>query len=825
MGLRHTGRITARIMAATVALTAVTAATPAAAATQFANCDDGDSLQAAIDAADVGGAVIAQGTCIGVFRIAKDLSLFGFFSVTLQSNSGSSTVSIAGDVTVTVENAVVTSSGSSGRGVEAYGGADVTLRHVEIRDHDSAPVGTSALGGGLALGGDSTMLIEDGWIHGNDSYAVGGGIRNGGAMTIRNTTIEGNRSGVGLGGGAIFNGEGATLSVSNSLIDGNSDNFREGAVHNRGTATIVDTTISGNTAGLRNVGSLTLLRSTVVDNIAGYQGKEGGGLQNDAGAVAWVTSSTIAGNGATVGGGIHNAGTLHLTASTVSDNIAYSQNVGSWPPDAGGLWNDGVVELESSIVSGNDVYSWGDCGGSTPLHSHGGNVLNADCQLDGPPTGVVFASDPKLAPVGQNGGNTATMALLAGSPASDAGHCMAATDQRGVTRPQGAACDAGAYENRAPQTPAAPALSGGTQSPNTGNFQLAWAAATDPDGDPVRYLLQSRDADDSAWQDLGTPTTTSSRLIASSPEGTLRYRVLATDGNVFGTASVASAAVVVDRTGPAAPSLTTDRTPEFTDAGSLDWYADSVVVQITPGADPLLADGSLGTGTVTSASSETVTQHGATTVSATSIDAIGNVSPEASLTVHVDTVDPTVAFDACPETVVLHEAVSLTWHAADDGAGLAGDATGAVVVDTSAIGPVVTTVDVTDNVGHVSASADCTSQVVFDFSGFASPLAVADGGLAALKAGQDFRVAFSLSGYQGLGVVAGNPSWTPIDCDTRAPLGDAEAVRLVRPTEYVERFDQYRLVVQAEKARRRTCARFELTLVDGQTHGVDVKFR
>jgi hypothetical protein len=54
--------------------------------------------------------------------------------------------------------------------------------------------------------------------------------------------------------------------------------------------------------------------------------------------------------------------------------------------------------------------------------------------------------DPMLGPLSDNGGPTQTMALLPGSPAIDAGTSCTATDQRGVTRPQGAACEIGAYE-------------------------------------------------------------------------------------------------------------------------------------------------------------------------------------------------------------------------------------------------------------------------------------------------------------------------------------------------------------------------------------------
>ena len=53
-----------------------------------------------------------------------------------------------------------------------------------------------------------------------------------------------------------------------------------------------------------------------------------------------------------------------------------------------------------------------------------------------------------LGPLSDNGGPTATHALETGSPAldtADPAGCPA-TDQRGVTRPQGAGCDVGAYE-------------------------------------------------------------------------------------------------------------------------------------------------------------------------------------------------------------------------------------------------------------------------------------------------------------------------------------------------------------------------------------------
>jgi hypothetical protein len=59
-----------------------------------------------------------------------------------------------------------------------------------------------------------------------------------------------------------------------------------------------------------------------------------------------------------------------------------------------------------------------------------------------------IVGDVGIDSLADNGGPTQTHALLAGSPAIDAAEdtVCPATDQRGVTRPQGAGCDVGSYE-------------------------------------------------------------------------------------------------------------------------------------------------------------------------------------------------------------------------------------------------------------------------------------------------------------------------------------------------------------------------------------------
>ena len=81
-------------------------------------------------------------------------------------------------------------------------------------------------------------------------------------------------------------------------------------------------------------------------------------------------------------------------------------------------------------------------------------AVDDDCAFTTGPadiTGTPAAPvDARLRPLGANGGPTETVPLLPGSPALDrtpAGTCPPlAVDQRGITRPQGPACDAGAYE-------------------------------------------------------------------------------------------------------------------------------------------------------------------------------------------------------------------------------------------------------------------------------------------------------------------------------------------------------------------------------------------
>src|SRR5207237_4216291 len=117
--------------------------------------------------------------------------------------------------------------------------------------------------------------------------------------------------------------------------------------------------------------------------------------------------------------------------------------------NGGGLLLGGNGTLLNTILAGNSSRNGAgpDCLGT--LNSQGHNLIQNTngCVITGVLTGNLFGVDPVLGPLIDNCGPTETHALLAGSPAIDAGdnNGAPATDQRGIARPPAAAVDIGAY--------------------------------------------------------------------------------------------------------------------------------------------------------------------------------------------------------------------------------------------------------------------------------------------------------------------------------------------------------------------------------------------
>jgi cysteine-rich repeat protein len=114
--------------------------------------------------------------------------------------------------------------------------------------------------------------------------------------------------------------------------------------------------------------------------------------------------------------------------------------------------NNRALQLDPTTLTLNDAGPGGDCISSDVSGSY--NLIQTNlCSIAG--SANVIGADASLGPLADNGGQTPTHALLAGSPAIDAGNPAApgggpgtcpTTDQRQIGRPYGAACDSGAYE-------------------------------------------------------------------------------------------------------------------------------------------------------------------------------------------------------------------------------------------------------------------------------------------------------------------------------------------------------------------------------------------
>jgi predicted outer membrane repeat protein len=359
----------------------------------------------------------------------------------------------------TIIEAAKTTDAATGRVIRVPFGNDVTISGLTIRHgaatsreprHVVFPATIGGIvtvnwefGGGVHVHG--TLHLIDSII--SDNYAGGGGgIFNGGTLTLTNTTVANNRA-AGEGGG-IFSG--GHLTIEGSVFRDNRANTGAG-MSNWGNVTMTRTTLTANRA---HIGGGGLLNTSVgffeVDSstISGNHGGGGGGAIRNMGDFT-IANSTISDNTARFGAGIQNWGRLKVIDSTLSDNRADGEGGGirvQMPSQAP------RTDLRGSILANNFATAGPDCSGD--ITSLGYNLVGSieGCSYAAAQGDLVGTRgkpiDAKLAPLRNNGGPTKTRALLPGSPAIDsgAGSPAAESDQRGFSRPWGRARDIGAYE-------------------------------------------------------------------------------------------------------------------------------------------------------------------------------------------------------------------------------------------------------------------------------------------------------------------------------------------------------------------------------------------
>jgi hypothetical protein len=377
---------------------------------------------------------------------------------------------IGSGITVNISGVTIRNGGTGGGGGGIFNVGTLTLTNSAVSG--SSADGTGGAGGG-GISNAGTLTLINTTVNGNNAGPNGGGIYNNGTMTLINSTVSGNTTD--FEGGGIFNNGTATL--SNSTIQNNeSSGGNAGGILNRGTSMLTNSTVNGNSAvlgggGILNSGTLTLTNSTVNGNSVSGRGNfpssgSGGGIYNDSSDTLTLTNSTVSGNlAASEGGGIYNAGTANLFSGTIANNQADADLTGTGT--GGGVFNQSgaTLNFQNTILAGNLESAFlfkffvtvdGDCAGT--INSNGNNIIfTANCTING----SFIRADPLLGPLQNNGGPTQTHALLAGSPAIDAGNpggcrdhlgVLLTTDQRGFPRPVDGnndtvvRCDIGAYE-------------------------------------------------------------------------------------------------------------------------------------------------------------------------------------------------------------------------------------------------------------------------------------------------------------------------------------------------------------------------------------------
>jgi CSLREA domain-containing protein len=372
-------------------------------------------------------------------------------------------------------------------------GITVALRNLTIRGGK-----TDLAGGGLINYG--TLTLTNCRVTDNESTKGGGGIDNHGPLTLSNSVVARNT------GGGIANHNDRTLTLTNSTVTRNTGtgitdnsgslvirhsdityNAGTGIAKSRPDPVILDyVRVVGNTgAGLsqmfanttvdhstiaRNSGAgIDFTRGRVIVANSTIAGNSGGGIRGStvprASILIQLTNSTVSGNSAAVGAGIYaedyiySSARVQLFNTTVAFNTATQSGGGIAVIDTDDEL--AAVDMVNSIVARNSAptapdirlsgdYSFASAGHTLIGDGLGTGISNDGGNLVGNVAPYTAPIDPLLELLNQNGGPTTTHALLAGSPAIDVGtaeNCPA-TDQRGVPRPQGEACDMGSFERQ-----------------------------------------------------------------------------------------------------------------------------------------------------------------------------------------------------------------------------------------------------------------------------------------------------------------------------------------------------------------------------------------
>src|SRR5947199_7008401 len=273
-----------------------------------------------------------------------------------------------------------------------------SLRQALAIANDGDTLDATGISGAISLISGELLVNKSVTINGAgaDVLAVDGNaagrvffIALGETVTISGFTIRNGHAG--NAGGGIDNEDGSTVTVTNCTLSGNSAGLG-GGMFNGGPLTIGSTTISDNSAanggGIYNSGggTTTITNSTVSGNTAG----SGGGVFN-IGMIA-ITSSTLGNNSASLGRGVFNPETLQigdtiLNMGASGANIAKFRTLTSLGYNLSSDDGGGVLTGPGDQINTNPLLG--------PLQNNGGPTFT-HALLPGSP--AIDAGDPNFTP-------------------------------------------------------------------------------------------------------------------------------------------------------------------------------------------------------------------------------------------------------------------------------------------------------------------------------------------------------------------------------------------------------------------------------------------
>jgi len=264
----------------------------------------------------------------------------------VSGNDSSGVFNITGQTGLTTISGLSIVDGNDGAGGGGiYCRESLTLKSVVISGNS-----TESGGGGVYVLGSTgaKVSISNSLISGNSAAANGGlGLGNLGSITISNTVVTGNTATNGAGGiAADVNGSGSGIAITDCRITGNRGPY--GGLYLNGNSSapakiaITGTTISGN----------------VSTSVSTSMGAGGGGLRLEY-CNATIAGSTIRNNTAVYdGGGIDAANftSLTISGSTISGNVTTERSSANYGGGGGVcLYGSGKSPIPQAKISGSVI--------------------------------------------------------------------------------------------------------------------------------------------------------------------------------------------------------------------------------------------------------------------------------------------------------------------------------------------------------------------------------------------------------------------------------------------------------------------------------------